>query len=474
MPTAPIKHYPRLLLIILAAEALAACSSSDEATAIDPSPAGQTDRAVTFDTYITGNKSSSRATGAKAATRATAAVDGEITTIEALQKAGFYVFGYYTGSDKWETAKATATPNFMYNQQVTWSSEDKTWSYSPLKFWPNGDGDMVSFFAFAKGDAGSSGSTSGISSTSITSNTSEGSPKISYTAAEDPTQSVDLLWGVVPAASSSASLTAGLPYLDMSKQTVSDKITFLFKHALTKLNVTMYGEFGTTLSATDKTMVLLKDVKITMPVAKGGTLDLCNTTASQPLWTETDYTFDNATDKTSTIKLPLPADLQDIDYGAGTTDEEKEAAKEAWNTRFSNGTGGIRNNKDVSLHDGAYMLVPLDETTMSSVAAGNRQIKIEVTYTAQTVDERLPNGYYRTEETITSTYPLHSFEAGKSYELRIGLGLSAVSIEVKTKDWLEPVVFDSTVSDLGRQTVEITGSDAVLEEVTTTSGDGNN
>ena len=52
---------------------------------------------------------------------------------------------YTTTSD----LKDAATPNFMYNQLVG-KQTDGTWSYSPVKFWPdNSTTDKISFFAYA-------------------------------------------------------------------------------------------------------------------------------------------------------------------------------------------------------------------------------------------------------------------------------------------------------------------------------------
>ena len=62
-----------------------------------------------------------------------------------LQTTGFGVFAYNTGaSDYGATGYSTMAttgetpnwaPNFMWNQQVTYSSG---WVYTPLKYWPNG------------------------------------------------------------------------------------------------------------------------------------------------------------------------------------------------------------------------------------------------------------------------------------------------------------------------------------------------
>ena len=68
----------------------------------------------------------------------------EYTTTSDLETIG--VFAYFTHGNFNEDA---ATPNFMYNQLVG-KQTDGTWSYSPVKFWPdNSTTDKISFFAYA-------------------------------------------------------------------------------------------------------------------------------------------------------------------------------------------------------------------------------------------------------------------------------------------------------------------------------------
>ena len=128
-----------------------------------------------------------------------------IESESALQGAGFGVFAYYTGASGWGTVGSSTTPNFMYNQQVTWSSDH--WTYTPVKYWPNADGEKVSFFAYAPYTSNTTG---------FSTNTDAGAPIISYT------------WGT----------TNDLLYdkqIDQVKGTVSSAVTFTFKHALAKV-----------------------------------------------------------------------------------------------------------------------------------------------------------------------------------------------------------------------------------------------
>ena len=59
---------------------------------------------------------------------------------------GFGVYAYYT--DDTDFNSSTSTPNFMKNTQVK-SADGTTWTYSPVKYWPNESTDKLSFFAYA-------------------------------------------------------------------------------------------------------------------------------------------------------------------------------------------------------------------------------------------------------------------------------------------------------------------------------------
>ena len=58
----------------------------------------------------------------------------------------FGVFAYYTKTSNWNSVKTSTTPNFMYNQEVTYNGS--AYTYTPLKYWPNNTGDKVTFWAY--------------------------------------------------------------------------------------------------------------------------------------------------------------------------------------------------------------------------------------------------------------------------------------------------------------------------------------
>lgn len=114
-----------------------------------------------------------------------------------LAKEGFGVFAVYDDTQ--------SSPDFMKNAQVTSADNGTTWTYRPLKYWPNNVGDDIDFYAYAPYDA----------SFSVT-NLSQ----LTYIVPTDVSQQKDLLW------SSS----------DTKNKTKADgTIHFVFRHALSRI-----------------------------------------------------------------------------------------------------------------------------------------------------------------------------------------------------------------------------------------------
>ena len=219
-------------------------------------------------------------------TRTTGGVAGNITTASLKtgdHSAGFGVVAYHTNTSAWSTVNTTAKPSFMWNQQVAWNTTNGVWSYSPVKFWPNDfsesvvddmqgtagqeyaaygsqDGGKVSFFAYAPYVAfstTSSGTTAKYEKTyvsqestaaddgivAITANDYAGEPQVYYILNNaDLSEAVDLLWGVRGNSSgydlanqTTDATSVGNYNTDLTKQTVSENVNFLFKHALSKI-----------------------------------------------------------------------------------------------------------------------------------------------------------------------------------------------------------------------------------------------
>lgn len=121
------------------------------------------------------------------------------------------VFAHYLPGGN-EALITSSAPNFMFHEVVT-KQQNGSWTYSPVKYWPNNPSDKVKFVAYTP----MSPTTDDIAITS--SNTQIGYPTLTYTL---QTGKTDLL-----AASPAA----------LGKQDIDDKVMFNFQHILGQVNV---------------------------------------------------------------------------------------------------------------------------------------------------------------------------------------------------------------------------------------------
>lgn len=151
---------------------------------------------------------------------------GEIPSTEALKTGGFGVFACYTGL--YHYSESSVSSDFMHNQPVWWDYTQSVWDYSPVKYWPNGEGEdagmghMVSFFAYAPYSDGDPSFPAtnpvGYCISSFCNPSAEGDPWLIYRLHTDPDKQVDLLYSV--------------PVLDQTKPEVGHRLPFAFKHAM--------------------------------------------------------------------------------------------------------------------------------------------------------------------------------------------------------------------------------------------------
>lgn len=283
----------KLFLFAAAAVALASCTETDLSG--DTSFAKEsTSDAIQF----------SAKAGNSGATRAGAT--GTITTTSlktGTHNAGFGVMGYRMTAD-WTNEQNTTTPNFMFNEQVTWNTTNGYWTYDPVKYWPNGidkandtngpsstatsaNQDKLNFFAYAPwvevagspadytaatgikllkfgSDAtgrnafyteGASNTDLGNGIAAIKANNVQAAPEVYYYMPTATTaNAVDLLWGLRGSktyketdATDNTDTNLGNSYnVDLTKQDVPETVDFLFKHALSKIGGNTSSKTSTT------------------------------------------------------------------------------------------------------------------------------------------------------------------------------------------------------------------------------------
>lgn len=190
-----IKYITIALFIAMGATAFVSCSTSDDPIIELPIE----NAAVLFNTTIEKEETQ---------TRATTLDDAE------LKNGGFGVLAYYTQNSAWSAAASTATPNFMHNQKISWSTANSLWNYSPIKYWSNNTNDKVSFFAYAPFETSpTNGASKGIR---LPANTATGTPSINFSINSSIANQVDLVYA-------------------SAKDKNREVVDFQFKHALSRI-----------------------------------------------------------------------------------------------------------------------------------------------------------------------------------------------------------------------------------------------
>ncbi len=357
-----------IILAAFAALTLGACTKVETVETKAP-------EAVTFGAYA-----------GKAATKAAPIAD--VATL--ASQGGFGVFAYYTENSDYV---ATTSPiNFMYNQHLTSTDSGANWTYSPIKYWPNNDAahsngatttDKLSFFAYAPWVNPTAYPAAGI--TNIPANTGTGDPIVTYTVATDPANSVDFLW-------------SDANNKNLTKQSVTGKVNFTFKHALTRLEFVVKGVFDSTtdpgtddVDSATKIFVNSLDITTTEKIPASGKFNL-----NTGVWSE----------KTGEATLAIAA--------ANIPDALK-----------TGGTGVTKTEASLLKANEYFMFIPND-------AAQTYNFKIN--YTVVTTDEALNGSKSEVVNEITKSASI-KFEAGKAYKIKLDLGMTTVKISAEVATW---------------------------------------
>mgnify|MGYP007101848447 CR=1 FL=1 len=444
----------KLFIFATAAIAFASCSENDLGNIAQENTLEQA-TAVSFGTYM-----------GESATRA--GTTGSITTAS-LQTGGthaidgFAVYGYLTSDALTDNAAVAISPNFMWNQQVTYSSGN--WTYSPVKYWPNGTDannnhegtgqstevstQYLSFYAYAPyvpaGDA-----TAGI--TALPANNAT-DLKISYKMPDEAAAAnvVDLLWGMrgntsgygLASGSESAEQKENKYNVNLTKQNTTEKVSFNFKHALAKI-----GGYDNTANRSGLKVIYDIDGNSTGSTGFG-------TTDANTLVTINSITISNGVDASNNSLL---AATGKFDISTGTWSEQ--ALSGTANPAISATISGTQLNTVIAepaeapTHPSEWSLEGVTTSAKDVYASGadvapflfipgfEQTIKVSVTYTVRTFDEGLavPTGETvkctKVTQTITNNVTLPATtEPNKYYTLVMHLGLTSVKFTAEVVDW---------------------------------------
>ena len=362
---------------------MASCSSSNDD--LNGGATQENNIPVTFSSYL-GKTATSRAGAA-----GTITTDGANSTTS-LQTEGFGLFATYT--DNGATSEGV---------------------------------DRLSFFAYApyvEATATTGAVTENtVGITALTANNVTTDPKVTYVVADDPSKSVDLLWGVVPAGTTKWSnvtgtdidIAEGKPYLNLIKPKTNQKVNLLFKHALAKLNLNVVGAFDAVTGGTKDAATKITVASVTIEgtgFKKTAVLNLNNTTANEPLW----EAVKDAGDITLTVSdANLNSKIKDSGKDeAQTVDGVTETAQDLLNS-------------DATSAQKAFMIIPS--------SAADKSLKVTIDYYVNTTDASLSKGYSRVENKITKTITGFAPEAGKNYTLLLSLGMTSVKVSATVSDW---------------------------------------
>lgn len=362
-----------------------------------------------------------------------------------LKSTGFGVYGYkgeYSSSPT-----PTLFADNASNTHVTWVSggtnptttlvHPGSWKYAETaanqKEWVTTD--KYTFFAYAPYMADASNSGPGI--TSVKTDVEAGDPTIGYTVAEDPAESVDLLWGV----RTDTKEKSGLPWKDLQPGQTNSAVLFTFYHALCAIGVHAQvivdqqnrltdiddeSHLGT-IGDPNGCKVTLKSITITPAgtLHKSAKLNLNNTTAHQPLWQDHSGTISSLVIEGAVIdpKLLDPHTDDEDDYEVMTSAEVPGVTESA-------------NTQTVIAGDKLFMHIPQEAQDY------NLTVEYFLTYKTE-------SGYHR--ELLTGTAKVKDLElvAGVKYYLNLVFGLTTFKLNVTATDWEGEILNKSVVIETG-------------------------
>lgn len=455
----------RFLLVLTFALLLSACDLT-----VDPGDNGNEQGksvdsvAVGFQAYVN---------------RATKAGQAGALTTDILKTTGFGVLGYTSNGIPFNER---SQPDFMYNQPVTCPSG--TWTYEPVKYWPNEENDRVSFFAYApfvevtpSTGLVAAEPESGI--LGLSHYLAEGDPQVWYRTELTPGRDVDLCWGI--------------PFLNQAKQKTNERLQFDFHHALSQLNVQIDADMDVASQTT--TRIYVRSVTFTGFMTQG-TLNLNST--GEPVWNDisgterprrepvtiTDGRIDGeegrqgAVDVNEKLAKLNPLIIQRKPYDASEIDGVKETPANLF---------------DKTDETAPVLVVPLAGTPMS----------VTIVYDVETVDNGLgllSDGVTHglsienriTRQVLLDNGNTLSLEAGKKYIVKLHLGLTSVQFDASVSDWqqgpsgqvnppveiihvngvtVDPTSLSLNVGGTAQLSATVTPSDALDKSVTWISGD---
>lgn len=402
---------------IAAVAALASCSSDDATT--ENGVAQMANEGINFGVYT------------PSVTRST------IETNEKVQQKGFGVFAFSQMQEPINTySKANYQPNFMYNQKVTYNGT--AWTYEPIKYWPNNDKALVSFYAYApyfdefnqdkytftpeSNDYSKENTTIDEKNVRLVLGYDAMGPAIEYTRSSIATEGVDLLWGALEGS------TDPKAPVDLEKQKIDEKIVFRFKHAMSRLhfNVQVWGDEysvnkpdvnNSNHEIDQNTTIKIKKVELVGNFWNTGTLRLYDGVWKHEKGDVSNLVFEEGAGHFSAA----------VEAGLKGTDAQQEI-----DLLVGNGMSGGTMNPESTI-DNFVMVMP------------GTKFYIQITYDVITVDPTNPKNNSTVTNVVKTTDlnaaaenavdGMYTLEQGKAYNFHLNIGLTTVKFDAEVDDW---------------------------------------
>lgn len=324
---------------------------------------------------------------------------GTIITTDNLTKFG--VTAYYMNSD---------IPDIMYNQAVI--KNGNSWTYSPVKYWPTAEGDVISFYAYAPYTENSNG----LIVLSDNTDKNNGVPKATISLPigtnADLTQMVDFV--------ADAKLHVG----KTNGNGTSKAVEFQLHHEMTRIGLQANVSENVFNSSDDnkanKTKVVIRSLKLN----KGG-----------EFYTTSTYTFPQLftpNGKWSGSNGTADLDLQSILNWSTTwtinstdiiSDSKKGIALEG-----KKATNLLKKYKNEQQY---LFLIPSDNVDGNGKLVGLKanSTSATITYDIITEDSNLEDGYSKTSATKTVYLPAGIMQQGKAYNLTFTIAVDQVKLD---------------------------------------------
>jgi hypothetical protein len=289
--------------------------------------------------------------------------------------------------------------------------------------------------------------------TGFTRNTAAGDPYVKYVGSLEPTKCVDLCWGVASGQTWKTiqgvdqTMTDGMPWMNVQRpqKSLGQKMKFVFKHALSQLNVQIDADVNTNQHGQGadldaNTKVFVRSITFSGFAMKGA-LNLNNEDANTPNWKGYNCNNEPIVTEEYTIYDGLKDGKEGTGYVASnekvTGLNEKIIQDKAWNQSAEGVTKTAKNLFNSTTVEAPIYVIPTGDNVNVTIVY---DIETEDANLAGTVSDGVTPGVSienRISKTITikdTTTPM-SLEAGKKYTIQLHLGLSQVEFDAEVSEW---------------------------------------